>query len=151
MLDDKSPLSWFASGWKRRWVPFLFPGFNYVHERRHSRLQPHHPVVTVKEGRMTKNVIDITDGMSFDTSYISPYSVTDFQTQKVYFEKPCTLISEKILSVLQHILPVLDMVVQASLSGFPIFFSIFLYLFRIFPFYICVDILSVFFVWLSLD
>ena len=38
-----------------------------------------------------------------------------------------------------------------SVSGFPLFLSIFPYLFRIFPFYICVDILSVFFVWLSFD
>jgi len=46
--------------------------------------------------------------------------------------------------------PMVD-IESLALSGFPLFLSIFPYLFRIFPFYICVDILFVFFVWLSFD
>ena len=65
-------------------------------------------VITVKEGRTIEDEIEITEGMRFDHGFISPYFVTDVKSQKVEFEKPYILLSEKI-SLLQDILPSLEM------------------------------------------
>ncbi|KAF5335781.1 hypothetical protein D9611_009570 [Ephemerocybe angulata] len=52
-------------------------------------------VMTVKEGRTIEDEIEITEGMRFDRGFISPYFVTDVKAQKVEFEKPLILLSEK--------------------------------------------------------
>ncbi|KAH8920335.1 chaperonin GroL [Atractiella rhizophila] len=69
-------------------------------------------VITVKEGRTIEDEIEITEGMRFDRGYISPYFVTDVKTQKVEFEKPLILLSEKKISAIQDILPSLEMSAQ---------------------------------------
>ncbi|KAF7440534.1 chaperonin [Pleurotus ostreatus] len=70
-------------------------------------------VITVKEGRTIDDEIEITEGMRFDRGFISPYFITDVKTQKVEFEKPLILLSEKKISVLQDILPSLEAAAQA--------------------------------------
>jgi len=65
-------------------------------------------VITVKEGKTIDDELEITEGMRFDRGYISPYFMTDTKTQKVEFEKPLILLSEKKISVLQDILPALE-------------------------------------------
>ncbi|KAF8961721.1 chaperonin Cpn60/TCP-1 family [Flammula alnicola] len=70
-------------------------------------------VITVKEGRTIEDEIEITEGMRFDRGYISPYFVTDVKSQKVEFEKPFILLSEKKISLLQDILPTLEAAAQA--------------------------------------
>ena len=70
-------------------------------------------VITVKEGRTTEDEIEITEGMRFDRGFISPYFVTDVKAQKVDFEKPYILLSEKKISLLQDILPSLEAAAQA--------------------------------------
>ncbi|KAG0697841.1 chaperonin GroL [Suillus ampliporus] len=65
-------------------------------------------VITVKEGRTIEDEIEVTEGMRFDRGYISPYFITDVKTQKVEFEKPFILLSEKKISLLQDILPSLE-------------------------------------------
>ncbi|KAG0337920.1 chaperonin [Podila horticola] len=65
-------------------------------------------VITVKDGKTTEDELEITEGMRFDRGYISPYFVTDTKSQKVEFEKPLILLSEKKISVLQDILPALE-------------------------------------------
>jgi chaperonin GroEL len=70
-------------------------------------------VITVKEGRTIEDEIEITEGMRFDRGYISPYFVTDVKTQKVEFDKPLILLSEKKISLLQDILPSLEAAAQA--------------------------------------
>lgn len=65
-------------------------------------------VITVKEGKTIEDELEITEGMRFDRGYISPYFITDAKTQKVEFEKPLILLSEKKISVLQDILPALE-------------------------------------------
>ncbi|KAF4608499.1 chaperonin [Pleurotus pulmonarius] len=70
-------------------------------------------VITVKEGRTIEDEIEITEGMRFDRGFISPYFITDVKTQKVEFEKPLILLSEKKISVLQDILPSLEAAAQA--------------------------------------
>lgn len=70
-------------------------------------------VITVKEGRTTEDEIEVTEGMHFDHGYISPYFITDVKTQKVDFEKPSILLSEKKISSLQDILPSLETAASA--------------------------------------
>ena len=65
-------------------------------------------VITVKEGKTLEDEIEITEGMRFDRGYISPYFITDIKTQKIEFEKPLVLLSEKKISALQDILPSLE-------------------------------------------
>ncbi|KAF8129028.1 GroEL-like apical domain-containing protein [Boletus edulis] len=63
-----------------------------------------------KEGVIT---IEITEGMRFDRGFISPYFITDVKAQKVEFEKPFILLSEKKISILQDILPSLEAAAQS--------------------------------------
>ncbi|KAF6746448.1 heat shock protein [Ephemerocybe angulata] len=70
-------------------------------------------VITVKEGRTIEDEIEITEGMRFDRGFISPYFVTDVKAQKVEFEKPLILLSEKKISLLQDILPALEAAAQS--------------------------------------
>ncbi|KAG6373692.1 hypothetical protein JVT61DRAFT_6365 [Boletus reticuloceps] len=70
-------------------------------------------VITVKEGRTIEDEIEITEGMRFDRGFISPYFITDVKAQKVEFEKPFILLSEKKISVLQDILPSLEAAAQS--------------------------------------
>ncbi|KAJ2698905.1 chaperonin, partial [Coemansia sp. IMI 203386] len=64
--------------------------------------------ITVKEGKTISDELEITEGMRFDRGYISPYFITDTKTQKVEFENPLILLSEKKVSLLQDILPALE-------------------------------------------
>ncbi|KAF8576159.1 chaperonin GroL [Ramaria rubella] len=70
-------------------------------------------VITVKEGRTIEDEIEITEGMRFDRGFISPYFITDVKSQRVEFEKPLVLLSEKKISLLQDILPSLEAAAQA--------------------------------------
>ncbi|KAJ3285685.1 chaperonin [Borealophlyctis nickersoniae] len=65
-------------------------------------------VITVQEGKTLVDELEITEGMRFDRGFISPYFITDTRTQKVEFEKPLILLSEKKISLLQDILPALE-------------------------------------------
>ncbi|KAJ2757875.1 chaperonin, partial [Coemansia nantahalensis] len=55
--------------------------------------------ITVKEGKTIADELEITEGMRFDRGYISPYFITDTKTQKVEFENPLVLLSEKKISM----------------------------------------------------
>ncbi|KAJ3080583.1 chaperonin, partial [Physocladia obscura] len=65
-------------------------------------------VITVQEGKTMEDELEITEGMRFDRGFISPYFITDVKSQKVEFEKPLILLSEKKISQLQDILPVME-------------------------------------------
>ncbi|KAK2873237.1 chaperonin [Arthroderma sp. PD_2] len=65
-------------------------------------------VITVKDGKTIEDELEVTEGMRFDRGYTSPYFITDAKTQKVEFEKPLILLSEKKISAVQDILPALE-------------------------------------------
>ena len=65
-------------------------------------------VITVKEGKTTEDELEVTEGMKFDRGFISPYFITDTKAQKVEFEKPLILLSEKKISAVQDIVPALE-------------------------------------------
>ena len=65
-------------------------------------------VITVQEGKTLDDELSVTEGMRFDRGFISPYFITDTKNQKVEYEKPYILLSEKKISVLADILPSLE-------------------------------------------
>ena len=65
-------------------------------------------VITVKEGKTIEDELEVTEGMKFDRGFTSAYFITDTKTQKVEFEKPLILLSEKKISAVQDIIPALE-------------------------------------------
>ncbi len=69
-------------------------------------------VVTVEAGQTLGLEKEFVEGMQFDQGYISPYFVTDPQGMKAVYEKPYILITDKKISSIQEILPLLEAVAQ---------------------------------------
>jgi chaperonin GroEL len=65
-------------------------------------------VITIKDGKTLEDELEVTEGMRFDRGFISPYFITDAKSQKVEFERPLILLSERKISALQDILPALE-------------------------------------------
>src|SRR6201995_3332951 len=71
-------------------------------------------VITVEEAKTTETELDVVEGMQFDRGYLSAYFVTNAEKMVIELEDPYILITEKNLSSLQAMLPVLEAVVQTG-------------------------------------
>ncbi len=71
-------------------------------------------VITVEEAKSLETELDVVEGMQFDRGYLSPYFITNSDKMTVEMENPLILISEKKISSLQAMLPVLEAVVQTG-------------------------------------
>lgn len=71
-------------------------------------------VITVEEAKTLETNLSIVEGMQFDRGYASSYMVTDTDKMEALLDNPLILITEKKISSIQEILPVLEQVVQAG-------------------------------------
>jgi len=71
-------------------------------------------VITVEESKGIEDELKLVDGMQFDKGYISPYMVTDATRMEAVLEDPYILITEKKVSAVADLLPVLEKVVQSG-------------------------------------
>ncbi|KQL51024.1 molecular chaperone GroEL [Heyndrickxia shackletonii] len=69
-------------------------------------------VITIEESKGFSTELDVVEGMQFDRGYASPYMVTDSDKMEAVLENPYILITDKKVSSIQEILPVLEQVVQ---------------------------------------
>lgn len=71
-------------------------------------------VITIEESKTMKTELDLVEGMQFDRGYISAYMATDMDKMEANLENPYILITDKKISNIQEILPVLEQIVQSG-------------------------------------
>lgn len=71
-------------------------------------------VITVEESRSMGTTLEVVEGMQFDRGYVSPYMVTDTDKMVAELEEPYILITDKKITNIQEILPILEQIVQQS-------------------------------------
>jgi len=69
-------------------------------------------VITVEESKSMGTTLDVVEGMQFDRGYLSAYMVTDTEKMEAVLENPYILITDKKISNIQEILPILEQIVQ---------------------------------------
>ncbi|HEY8123026.1 MAG TPA: chaperonin GroEL [Myxococcota bacterium] len=69
-------------------------------------------VITVEEAKSIESLLEIVEGMQFDRGYASPYFVTDTQRMEAVLEDAFVLLSEKRISAMKDLLPLLELVVR---------------------------------------
>jgi chaperonin GroEL len=74
-------------------------------------------VITVEEAKGLETTLDVVEGMQFDRGYVSPYFVTNRERMEVVLDDPYILISEKKVSSMQDMIPILE---QVARSGKPL-------------------------------
>jgi len=71
-------------------------------------------VITIEESKTMKTELDLVEGMQFDRGYISAYMATDMDKMEANLDNPYILITDKKISNIQDILPVLEQIVQSG-------------------------------------
>ena len=71
-------------------------------------------VITIEESKTSSTYVDVVEGMQFDKGYVSPYMVTDTEKMEAVMENPYVLITDKKISNIQEILPLLESLMQLS-------------------------------------
>jgi len=71
-------------------------------------------VITIEESRTMQTELDLVEGMQFDRGYISAYMSTDMEKMEAVLDDPFVLITDKKISNIQDILPVLEQIVQSG-------------------------------------
>ena len=69
-------------------------------------------VITVEESRSMGTTLEVVEGMQFDKGYVSPYMVTNTEKMEAELEDPYILITDKKITNIQEVLPVLEQIVQ---------------------------------------
>ncbi len=71
-------------------------------------------VITIEESKTSSTYVDVVEGMQFDKGYVSPYMVTDTEKMEAVMDNPYILITDKKISNIQEILPLLETLMQSS-------------------------------------
>ncbi len=71
-------------------------------------------VITVEESKGTDTYVDVVEGMQFDRGYLSPYFITDPEKMIAQLDRPYILITDKKISTMKDLLPVLEQVAQSG-------------------------------------
>lgn len=73
-------------------------------------------VITVEEAKGTDTTVEVVEGMQFDRGYISPYFMTDPEKMQAVLDNPFILITDKKISTMKDLMPILEPVAQAGRS-----------------------------------
>ena len=71
-------------------------------------------VITIEESKTAETGLEVVEGMQFDRGYISPYMVTDTEKMEAVVDDPYILITDKKISSIQEILPILEQIVKGG-------------------------------------
>ena len=71
-------------------------------------------VITIEESKTMQNELELVEGMQFDRGYISSYMCTDMEKMEAVLDNPYILITDKKLSNIQEVLPLLEQIVQSG-------------------------------------
>ncbi len=74
----------------------------------------HEGVITVEEGKSAETTLEVVEGMQFDRGYVSPYFITDADRQEAVLEDAYVITTEKKISAMNDILPLLEKIVQSG-------------------------------------
>ena len=100
------------------------PGRHHLRQRRRGRSATSSPsamekvgkegVITVEEAKGLETTLDVVEGMQFDRGYVSPYFVTNRERMEVELDDPYILISEKKISAMADLIPMLEQVARSG-------------------------------------
>ena len=72
--------------------------------------------ITVEEGKTIETTLDLVEGMQFDQGFLSPYFVTNAETQEVILENPYILLHDKKISSMKDLIPILETIAKEGKS-----------------------------------